>query len=167
MSSPDEIGWETAPPLVALAGWVLPGAGYWMIRQRLRGTVIGATIVLLFLSGILIGGVRIVDAPNLSVGGNAVQRLLQKPWFIGQALTGPMGLTSAWVAGRLAADERYRDTVPHARVAEITTLYTAIAGMLNLLAIIDASHRAAHGQRGEPDDADDVPDDATETTEAG
>jgi hypothetical protein len=29
------------------------------------------------------------------------------------------------------------------RLGEIGTLYTAIAGMLNLLAIIDASHRAA------------------------
>ena len=29
----------------------------------------------------------------------------------------------------------------HVRVAEIGTLYTAVAGMLNLLVIIDAAHR--------------------------
>ncbi|MND00706.1 hypothetical protein D3C83_194180 [compost metagenome] len=32
--------------------------------------------------------------------------------------------------------------MPHARLAEIGTLYTAIAGMLNLLVIIDAAGRA-------------------------
>ena len=31
----------------------------------------------------------------------------------------------------------------HARVNEIAVLYTAVAGMLNLLAIIDAAHRAS------------------------
>ena len=31
----------------------------------------------------------------------------------------------------------------HSRLWEIGTLYTAVAGMLNLLAIIDSSHRAA------------------------
>ena len=31
-----------------------------------------------------------------------------------------------------------------ARIGEIGTLYTAIAGMLNLLAMIDAGHRAQH-----------------------
>ena len=31
----------------------------------------------------------------------------------------------------------------HARVNEIGVLYTAVAGMLNLLAMIDAAHRAA------------------------
>ena len=35
--------------------------------------------------------------------------------------------------------------VSHGRVNEIGVLYTAVAGMLNLLAIIDASHRAAGG----------------------
>jgi hypothetical protein len=36
----------------------------------------------------------------------------------------------------------------HARLAEIGTLYTAVAGMLNLLAIIDSSYRASqeHGE---------------------
>ena len=31
----------------------------------------------------------------------------------------------------------------HSRIAEIGTLYTAIAGMLNLLAIIDSASRAS------------------------
>jgi hypothetical protein len=155
-------GSPAAPPLVALAAWAVPGAGYWLIGQRLRGTVIGLTIILLFLFGILIGGIRIVDAPSFAgAGWNPLPRLLTKPWFIGQALTGPLGLGSAWIASNLAANRRYADVVPHARVAEIPTLYTAVAGMLNLLAIIDCSYRAAQGQHGEP--ADEPPDEADVT----
>ena len=91
-----------------------------------------------------------------------------KPWFVGQILCGPITLlastTSVHEAKRLepanpnAAPSLARlpgvvDTVDgvefvqvvpssHARSWEIGTLYTAVAGMLNLLAIIDSVHRA-------------------------
>ena len=35
----------------------------------------------------------------------------------------------------------------HARVNEIGSLYLSVAGLLNLMAIIDAAHRAAQTQR--------------------
>ncbi len=132
------------PPIVALVGWLLPGLGYWLIGHRARALTVGITIIVLFVSGVLVGGVRVVDAPQLTGDGpNPVARVLQKPWFIGQALTGPIGLAAAWGSRVVAADPAYKNIVSHGRLAEIGTLYTAIAGMLNLLAIIDASHRAA------------------------
>lgn len=134
------------PPIVALAAWGLPGAGYWMIGQRNRGLTIGITIILLFLMGLLIGGVRVMDAPALKGGGSLLHEIGEKPWFIGQVLAGPISLISAWLANAAAASPVYRDIVSHSRVSEIGTLYTAVAGMLNLLAIIDSSWRA--GQRG-------------------
>jgi hypothetical protein len=33
------------PPLVALAGWLLPGAGYWLIGQKVRAVTVGVTIL--------------------------------------------------------------------------------------------------------------------------
>ena len=131
------------PPLVALAGWVVPGAGYFLIGQRTRGAVIGATCVAMFLAGVLIAGVRVVDPPDLLGGGGWVARILQKPWFIGQALIGPIGLVAAWIGHALGPEHR----AATARLGEIGTLYTAVAGMLNLLAIIDASHRAGNKGR--------------------
>jgi hypothetical protein len=53
-----------------------------------------------------------------------------------------MGITAAMISDKLAASPTYRDIETKARLAEIGTLYTAVAGMLNLLTIIDASHRA-------------------------
>src|SRR5687767_1094388 len=130
------------PTLVALAGWVVPGGGYFLIGQRTRGIVIGVTILVLFLMGILIAGVRVVDAPNLlDVSWRSwATRILQKPWFIGQVLTGPIGIVAAGVSHALGTEYR----AATARLGEIGTLYTAVAGMLNLLAIIDCAHRAVN-----------------------
>jgi hypothetical protein len=57
-----------------------------------------------------------------------------KPWFVPQALAGP----AAFLAARISIDAA-RQGIPrsHARVLEVGVLYTAIAGMLNLLAVID------------------------------
>src|SRR4051812_35337040 len=45
------------PPLVALAGWLLPGAGYWLIGQRTRAITVGTTILTVFVLGILVSGI--------------------------------------------------------------------------------------------------------------
>ena len=123
-------------PLVALWGWLVPGAGYWAVRERARGMIVFVTVLLLFAAGVLIGGLRIVDAP----AGFSLDDILQKPWFIGQVLAGPVSVAAAIAAGHV--DVLHTST---SRSQEIGTLYTAVAGMLNLLALIDAADRAARG----------------------
>ena len=66
---------STPPPLVALAGWLLPGAGYWLIGERVRAVTVGVTILVVFTLGILIAGIRVVQAPDMSGPGNAAQRV--------------------------------------------------------------------------------------------
>ena len=144
------------PPVVALAGWLVPGLGYLLIGQRARGLTVGLTIGLLFVGGLLIGGVRVLDVPGFDETGRAVpdrahpgawqlttspvRELRDKPWSVLQVLNGPLfvvaGGVSVWAAKAGVG------APPHARVDEIGTLYTAVAGMLNLLALIDASYRA-------------------------
>ena len=125
------------PPIVALSTWIVPGAGYWLIGQRSRALTVGITIIVLFILGLVIGGVRVVDVPA-GVLTSPVNAVSQKPWFVGQILAGPMTL----IASSIGHDEAY--FASHSRVNEIGTLYTAVAGMLNLLAIIDAAYRAGH-----------------------
>ena len=194
---------NASPALVALAGWVLPGLGYLLIRQRARGITIGLTVIVLFVAGLLIGGIRIIEVPGWGSHGQHVlafevydskqllgyvygetaprevrgrtsiegwalathpmEEIRAKPWSIAQVMAGPISLLAdagAIVASRHAdaqaipSDEAgdspisQADAYPagarsHARVNEIGVLYTAIAGMLNLLAIIDAAHRSA------------------------
>src|SRR5437762_1995919 len=57
-------------PLVAIAGWLVPGAGYFLIAEKLRGFVIGFTILLLFIFGLLLAGVRVIDLPGFDDTGH-------------------------------------------------------------------------------------------------
>src|SRR6059058_2303627 len=109
-------------PLAAAAGWALPGLGYILIGQKARGIVIGITILILFIVGLLIGGVRVVDVPGYDDQGRRVvldargnvdrsgrsnvsgdwaltarpfAEIANKPWFVGQILAGPMCLIAA------------------------------------------------------------------------
>ena len=134
---------NASPPMVALAQWLCPGAGYWLLGHKARALVVGISIFAIFTLGILISGIRVVQAPDMTGNGAMAQRILNRPWFIGQVFMGPTAVGSAWISDQLATSARFRKIEAKARLAEIGTLYTAVAGMLNLLAIIDASHRAA------------------------
>lgn len=152
-----------SPWVVALAGWAVPGLGYALLGLRSRGVTIGVTVVLLFLSGLLIGGVRVLEVPTYNrLGGDVPQgrdstlgyvwrEVQAKPWSIAQIMNGPVavagGAASVWASGKPGGDaaadaQPPRGAESHARVNEIAVLYTAVAGMLNLLAIIDSASRA-------------------------
>ena len=181
---------------MAVAGWLVPGAGYWLIGERARALTAGLTIVALFALGILLGGIRAVQVPGYGENGQhlylweknrtkseiekgvartfkvaehedprnyerkywiatGLSDLLRdvgnKPWSICQVLMGPAGLASAaWSVSASKAVELEDGTwngpagvLSHSRVNEIAVLYTAVAGMLNLMVIIDAAARAA------------------------
>jgi uncharacterized protein DUF6677 len=85
-----------------------------------------------------------------------IAELSDKPWFVGQILCGPISLAASALS---VHEARLRDpgldsnnqpilSVPpsHSRSWEIGTLYTAVAGMLNLLAIIDSVFGSALAQ---------------------
>lgn len=183
-------GFNLPAPVVALTGWFVPGAGYWLIGERARAVIVFVAIVALYLLGLLIAGVRVIDVPGYGRFGYKVQmigapvrgggveyrlidprsaeeaespalrnneflagwalrhrlfgEIANKPWFAGQVLVGPLSLVSA-AGSNLAA--RNNIPRPHAPLETVGTLYTAIAGMLNLYIIIDSAHRA--GQRPE------------------
>ena len=74
-----------------------------------------------------------------------------KPWSICQVMTGPLAMAAgAWSvqASRPVDDGEPAGVLSHSRINEIAVLYTAVAGMLNLLVIIDSAARASR----DPDD---------------
>ena len=142
------------PLLVGLAGWILPGLGYMLIGEVRRGVMVCVAILGLFIGGLFVGGVRVVDVPGYGDDGQRVLRadgrwtltsaplptVLGKSWFVGQFLAGPVTLMAG--AGSLqAAASGYPQATAHLR--EIATLYCAVAGMLNLVVLIDAAHRSS------------------------
>lgn len=195
-----------SPTLVGVASWLVPGGGYFLLGHRARAITVFVSIVSLFLAGILVGGIRIMDPPGWSQYGYMSQLVLRpadgdshnrreqsdvpvrveptspeqednpqvdsddhdqpdgsalfsqpfaelgdKPWFMGQVLCGPITLAASAISVHAARPQT--DSTPpqegvpvsHSHSWEIGALYTAVAGMLNLLVIIDATYRAGRG----------------------
>jgi len=118
-------------PLAVFGGWLVPGLGYWILGHRSRSLVVFGTILALFFLGVLIGGVKVVDAPTQLTWA----AIVDKPWYILQVLSGLIAVVTA-VASQAA-------TASHAHAFDIGTLYTSVAGFLNLLTIIDCGWRTA------------------------
>lgn len=128
----------------AIAGWVLPGLGHLLIGDLLRGLILATAITLLWLAGLLVGGIGVIQARDAQGGF--------RPWFLGQMLIAP-SLAIEYTHDSYRAQYGGTDPLPsddgklpaytpsYARLHEIGTLYTALAGLLNLLAIVDVIYR--------------------------
>jgi hypothetical protein len=137
---------QIVPGILAL---VLPGLGHAALGKARRGVMVAIGVLGLFFGGVLIGGVDAIDARN------------DRWWFIGQSLVGPTAFAVNWVNQSLAASDPgatagpgWREASPPARVRSIAhsnemgMLFATIAGMLNLIAVVDAFWSAPAERRG-------------------
>lgn len=134
--TPESQPWH---PVAAVAAWLVPGLGHVLIGQAARGAIIGATIAMLWLAGVLIGGISVLD------------RTAHPAWFLGQMLTAPSIVGNYVLQQHLKPRYIDPDDLPpgrtvnyqpsFGRVREQGILYTALAGLLNLLAILDVIYR--------------------------
>jgi hypothetical protein len=95
---------------------------------------------------------RYRDAQS-ALSARPLGEIIEKPWFVAQVLAGPVALLGAnWslAAAQPDSPDGRESSVPisHARIFDIGSLYTAIAGMLNLLAMIDSAARAGRDDGG-------------------
>ena len=113
-------------PFLLIAGllaWCMPGAGHFFLKEKKRAAIICAVIVLTFCTGLYVGSIGVIDP------------IQSKPWYAAQILTSPIVL----VLGHLTAPGGYS---VYGRPNEIGQIYTSIAGLLNLLCIVDAVYLA-------------------------
>ena len=115
--------------VVGLLGLAVPGAGHFVIKERKRGIIIFVTIAVTFLVGIYVGSIGVIDSVRAW------------PWYIAQVMTSPT------VAG-LAHVTRGGAYICYGRANDIGQIYTSVAGLLNLLCVINAVYMA-HSGRGE------------------
>jgi len=118
-----------------ILAWLVPGAGYLFLGERTRGVIVLAVIAATFWAGIAIGGIKNTVNPG--------ERTL---WFLGQVCAGSHALAALGLS-RLVEDPESSGLPPSAVIAygraeEVSIIYTAIAGMLNLLVIFDVLARA-------------------------
>ena len=112
--------------LVGLAGWIIPGGGYFLLKETRRAVIIFVTIVLTFVLGVYIGSIGVVD-PIGTIG--------TRLWYFVQMMTTPF----VAIIGRLTAGGGYP---VFGGPNEMGKIYTGIAGLLNLLCIVNSLYLA-------------------------
>ncbi len=108
---------------VGLLAWLIPGAGHFLIKEKKRALIISITIILTFCTGLYVGSIGIINP----VGA--------KPWYVAQIMNSPI----VAVLGYQATTGYYP---VFGRPNEIGQIYTSIAGLLNLLCIVNAVYLA-------------------------
>lgn len=124
--SDDERPSPFAPMLLA---WLLPGAGHWKLGRPWPALFIALAVIPIFVLGMVLTGYENVSWER-------------HPYYF--ALQAPAGIVA--FAGEFLSRGMLPDrAMPHAAVG---TLYSAVAGLLNLMAIADVWART---QRGDPE----------------
>jgi hypothetical protein len=135
-------GRDNLAPLTALVlGWAIPGAGHAFMGRWGKGLLFFVLIVGLLLAGFALG-----------VGTNVQVHDLSKAivwWFAAQVGCGGPALALVPLSDYFATRGPIDWAGPH---REIGTLYTAIAGFLNVLVMMDAYIKLAYPHRGEEKD---------------
>lgn len=131
----------TFKPLGGLLALLLPGLGHVVLGRAKRGGLIFVGVMGLFLGGMLIGGIDVID------------RQRDFWWFVLQAGVGPLAyVVDSLHQSRFASDPLMQSL---GRVNEVGSLYAGLAGLVNLIAVIDAawpevlSERRSGDRRGE------------------
>jgi hypothetical protein len=109
--------------LVGLAGWIVPGGGYLLLRESARAIIIFITIAATFGVGLYIGSIGVVDP------------ISSRLWFIIQMMTTP----AAAAIGHMTAGSGFP---VYGKPNEIGQIYTSTAGLLNLLCIVNSVYMA-------------------------
>ena len=113
---------QTAVPVgVLVLAWLIPGAGHLLLRRWGRGALLLGSIGLMFALGLVMGGRFFTLAPD-----NPVETL---------GFLGDLGSGLLFIAARFLG---YDAPVVAAPSADYGTKFLLVAGLLNVLCILDA-----------------------------
>jgi hypothetical protein len=115
--------------IVGLLSWLMPGAGYFVLEEKKRAIIIFVTICLTLCIGLYIGSIGVIDLQG------------QSPPYVkaAQLMNSPVVLL---LANRTAGGGYPVYGWPN----EIGQIYTMVAGLLNLLCVINAVSLAHLGK---------------------
>jgi len=161
---PEEIEIDLRDPkLAALLAWLIPGAGHLYQRRYQKAAIFFVCILGTFLYGLLISGGHTVYAsfrPNdrrfyfigqFFVGAPATLAIVQAG-LVGRGrepLFGGLMAPPTHVTPNEGGDQLAQWHAEYPSTFEIGTVFTFIAGLLNVLAIFDAYAGPAYATRSE------------------
>ena len=111
-------------PAVILA-WLVPGGGHFLLKRRERGVFLMISVALMFLLGLMMRGALFTPER-----GDMLTTVIYYGGFVGDVLSG--------VPYFLAVAFGYNQPDMAGHVHDYGTKFLVAAGLLNLLAIVDA-----------------------------
>lgn len=105
--------------------WFLPGLGHVYLGDRKRGLVLLVVVAMTFWCGVAIGGVR-----------STVQPRARTAWFMAQICAGSHTLVT-YALGQVRAKQFPTEQAGFVE-EDLAVIYTGVAGLLNILIIMDA-----------------------------
>lgn len=116
-------------PAVAL-GWLVPGGGHLLLKRNGRGLLLLVTITAMFLCGLMMRGAMFQPQ-----SGDLLTTLINTGGFVGDACSGILYLLTAWLG--------YSQPDMAGAGHDYGTKFLVTAGLLNVLAMVDAFEIAA------------------------
>jgi hypothetical protein len=113
----------TNPGKAALLSFMFPGLGHWKTGRKFKGVLLGTSIMTLFVVGMMLGDWADFDRQRHSY------------YWVGQMCMGGTG----WLTSLLSESAKFTSVLPY---QDAGLLFTTAAGFFNIVASLDAFHRA-------------------------
>jgi hypothetical protein len=120
---------SSMPMLILIAGWLVPGAGHFLLRKWIRGSLLLVSIVAMFAIGVALKGK--IYSPNT---GDLLDIL---------NFAGDLGSGLLYVVARMFD---LGQVAVQVATADYGTKFMVVAGLLNVIAAVDA-HSLATGRK--------------------
>ena len=111
-------------PALALS-WLVPGGGHLLLKRTGRGLLLMASITSMFVCGLMMRGAMFQPE-----SGDLLTTLINTGGFIGDVASGILYLLSQWLG--------YNQPDVAGAVHDYGTKFLVTAGLLNILAMVDA-----------------------------
>ena len=116
-------------PVLAL-GWLIPGAGHLMLKRTGRGVLLLLAVTGMFACGLMMRGAMFQPQ-----SGDLLTTVINTGGFLGDIASGLLYLLSVWLG--------YNQPDMAGHVHDYGTKFLVTAGLLNVLALVDAFEIAA------------------------
>ena len=120
----EPVGIRVWAPVVAL-GWLVPSGGHLLLKRTGRGVLLLVAITAMFLCGLMMRGTMFTPQ-----GDDLLTVLINWGGWVGNACSGILYLMSVWLG--------YAQPDVAGAVHDYGTKFLVTAGLLNLLAVVDA-----------------------------
>jgi hypothetical protein len=126
---------QPLPPLskwlhVVAFGWLIPGGGHLLLGRRGRGALLALSVAAMFVLGLMMRGV--LFQPKT---GDVLTTIIYCGGFLGNLASGILYLLTVWLG--------YAQPDVAGHVHDYGTKFLVAAGLLNVLAMVDAFEIAA------------------------